>query len=146
MKKNKTSKVDRAIDAKVKKANKAKAPVKPVEPKMEEALAAQADKQVDKTPAAPVVVEVKTKGALGEWLGFSVISVMRAMGAAGWDYKRVLAAVQKAGKEAKERTIRGAIRRGKKGEKKIAVLTAEQLAELDAQVPTPAVTEQKQAA
>lgn len=87
-----------------------------------------------KQTKAAVVVSSASKGALGQILGHSVISVMRAMGRAGWSFETIQASVAAQKIEAAERTIRGAIRRGKAGEKRIAELTAAQLNSLKVEV------------
>lgn len=75
-----------------------------------------------------------TKGKLGSLLGHSVISVVRAMGKNGWTEEEATAALKKAGIMPATRTIRNALRRGKKNDKtrRIANLTAKQLASLRA--------------
>ena len=72
------------------------------------------------------------KGKLGAVLGFSVISVIRAMGREGWDFEQATAALKKAKIPAKEHTVRMALKRGRDGEKAIAPVTAKQLASLRA--------------
>lgn len=76
--------------------------------------------------AAPKAADTR-KGKLGELLGFSVVSVIRAMGKAGWDYDTARAALDKAGIEAARHTVRVGLKRGRDGQKRIAPLTAKQL-------------------
>lgn len=84
--------------------------------------AADSKPAVEKQSKSAPVVEIRTKGKLGQLLGHSVISVMRALGKHGADFKQISAVLKAHKIEAAERTIRGAIRRGKKGESKIADL------------------------
>lgn len=67
------------------------------------------------------------KGKLGAVLGHSVVSVIRAMGKAGWDFETAKAALVKAGVEAAEHTIRIGLKRGRDGQKRIAPLSAKEL-------------------
>lgn len=72
------------------------------------------------------------KGKLGSLLGHSVISVLRAMGKAGWDFEQAKAAMDRAKIPAATHTVRMALKRGRDGEKKIAPLSAKELATLKA--------------
>jgi hypothetical protein len=147
--KNSSSKTDKAIDSKAAAAKAAldKAEMKAAieatkqQQKSSKQAAALPPENAPKNSAASATAnadssaaaspESTTKGKLGAILNCSVISVMRALGAAGWDFKKIQAAVRAQGIEAAERTIRGAIRRGKAGQKRIAVLSPEQLASLE---------------
>lgn len=67
------------------------------------------------------------KGKLGELLGYSVVSVIRAMGKNGWDFETAKAALGKAGIEAAQHTLKVGLKRGRDGQKKIAPLSAKEL-------------------
>jgi hypothetical protein len=91
-----------------------------------------------KTPAKqPTKKPTKLrKGKLGELLGHSVVSVIRAMGKAGWDYDTARAALDKAGIEAAQHTVKVGMKRGRDGQKRIAPLSAKELESLRAGKPT----------
>src|SRR5438045_1222224 len=84
-----------------------------------------------KKPASKNLKPTK-KGKLGALLGFSVISVIGAMGREGWDFDQAEAALKKAKVPAKQHTIKMALKRGRDGEKAIAPVTAKQLDSLRA--------------
>lgn len=73
--------------------------------------------------------KAKTKGKLGQILGFSVISVIRAMGKAGWKFDEAQNALAQLKIAAKPHTVRMGLLRGRKNDKtrKIAPLSAKQL-------------------
>lgn len=82
-----------------------------------------------KKPASKNLKPTK-KGKLGALLGFSVISVIRAMGREGWDYKQAESALKTAKISAKQHTIKMALKRGRDGTHAIAPVTARQLSGL----------------
>jgi len=97
-----------------------------------------AERKTDKAKAKTTTTakETKTKadkpsskGKLGELLGHSVVSVVRAMGKAGWDFDTAKAALEKAGVAAAEHTIRVGLKRGRDNDPKrrIAPLSAKEL-------------------
>jgi hypothetical protein len=95
---------------------------------------APADKsQTKQSTTKPSMVR---KGKLGELLGHSVISVIRAMGKAGWDYDTARAALDKAGIEAAQHTVKVGLKRGRDGQKRIAPLSTKQLESLRVAKPT----------
>ncbi|MHC1769011.1 MAG: hypothetical protein AB9869_32795 [Verrucomicrobiia bacterium] len=89
--------------------------------------AAQPAPKQPKTEPAP---ERPSKGKFGSLLGYSVVSVIRAMGKAGWDFAQAKAALDKAAIPAATHTIKIALRRGRNGEKRIAPLSPAELAPL----------------
>jgi len=91
--------------------------------------------QVDTNPREPKKQAANgavRKGKLGSLLGHSVISVMRAMGKHGWTFDQTKAALDRAKIPAAEHTIRRALKRGQRGELRIAPLTAKALIVLKA--------------
>ena len=70
------------------------------------------------------------KGKFGLLLGHSVISVLRAMGKAGWEFDDAKAAMNNAKIPAADHTIRRALKRGQNGELRIAPVTTKELATL----------------
>lgn len=71
-----------------------------------------------------------SKVKLGKVFGCSVVSVIRAMGKAGWDFETAQAALQKSGIKAATHTIKIGLKRGRDGQKKIAELSSQQLESL----------------
>lgn len=88
---------------------------------------ADAKAPAPKQPAKTKPASKPRKGKLGELLGFSVVSVIRAFGKAGWDYETAKAALEKAKVEAAVHTIRVGLKRGRDGQKKIAPLSKTEL-------------------
>jgi hypothetical protein len=86
-------------------------------------------KKADATPAKSITPR---KGTLGLLLGHSVVSVIRAMGKNGWTYETARAALDKAGIEAATHTVKVGLKRGRDGQKRIAPLSAKDLAALKA--------------
>src|SRR4051794_29980704 len=80
-----------------------------------------------KKPTSQKALQPATKGKLGALLGFSVISVIRAMGREGWDYKQAEAVLKTAKIPAKQHTIKMALKRGRDGTHAIAPVTAKEL-------------------
>jgi hypothetical protein len=99
--------------------------------KKQEAKPKKAAKQQPK-PAKKA--KTPRKGKLGELLGYSVVSVIRAMGRAGWDYETARAALEAQGVEAADHTVKVGLKRGRDGDKTrfIAPVSAKQLASLKA--------------
>jgi hypothetical protein len=98
---------------------------------------AKTKKAVTKKATGKKVVRPEAKprfGKLGELLGYSVISVIRAMGKAGWDFDTARAALDKAGVEAAKHTLKVGLKRGRDGQKFIAPLSNKQLDSLRAAV------------
>lgn len=94
-------------------------------------------------PAKAKPASKPRKGKLGELMGYSVVSVIRAMGKAGWDYETAKAALDKAGIEAAQHTIRVGLKRGRDGQKRIAPLSAKELNTLRA-TPAKAIKQKGQ--
>jgi uncharacterized OsmC-like protein len=67
------------------------------------------------------------KSQLGSLLGCSVVSVIRAMGKAGWDYETARAALNNARIRPATHTVKIGLKRGRDGQKRIAPLTKAQL-------------------
>ena len=80
-----------------------------------------------KTGSKNTKVKRQTKHRLGELLGHPAVTVIRAMGKAGWTFDDAEAALKKAKIRAAEHTIRVALMRGRNGEKTIAKVAAKEL-------------------
>lgn len=93
----------------------------------EKARAAAATPKRKAKQPAPDASENARKGKLGELLGHSVVSVIRAMGRAGWDFDTANAALRKAGITAATHTVKVGLKRGRDGEKRIAPLSRKEL-------------------
>jgi len=122
----KKSATDKAIDSAAKKKT-------PHEQKVEALTATPVVKAKQPKPdkaAKSKPADVQRKGKLGALLGHSVISVLRAMGKAGWDFDAAKAALDKAKIAAADHTIRRALKRGRNGEMRIAPLGKKELAAL----------------
>gem|GEM_PF-4581156 len=115
--------------SKVKQMNKNTAPK--FQTPHEKAKSAPRPKQPVKARAKKSAKSIKPrKGKLGLLLGHSVVSVIRAMGKAGWTYETARAALDKAGIEAATHTVKVGLKRGRDGQKRIAPLTEKQLQSL----------------
>jgi hypothetical protein len=80
--------------------------------------------------------DIPRRATLGSLFGLSVVSVIRAMGKAGWNYEKAKAALDSAKIPAADHTIRIGLKRGRDGEKKIASLNAKEWALLRAGAKT----------
>ena len=109
----------------------------------------QATVQVDPgaaaTPAEPGGADqvaalggVRTKGKLGNWAGYSAVSVIRAIAARGVSAKRIRAIVAASGIAAKPITVSLQTSAGRNGKGAVAPLTDAQYEELLALAPEPA--------
>jgi hypothetical protein len=78
---------------------------------------------------APAPAKAASKGKLGQILGHSVVSVIRALGKAGWELDEAQDTLQHLRISAKPHTIKMGLKRGRDGDKtrKIAPLTTKQL-------------------
>jgi len=98
----------------------------------EKKATAKAQKPTKKPKAKTKPNGAPRKGKLGSLLGHSVISVVRAMGKAGWEFDAAKAALDKAKIPAATHTIRMALKRGRDGQKRIAPLSKKELEPLKA--------------
>lgn len=90
-----------------------------------------------KKPATAKADEPASKRKLGEWLGYSTCSVLKALGKAGASVAHARAIAAEAGVKAKDATVQLNVSAGRRGDGKIAPLTAAQVKELLASAPEP---------
>lgn len=69
-------------------------------------------------------------GKLGGYLGHTVVSVIRTLGKAGWDFKTTRAAFDTAGIQAADQTLRIQLKTGRDGKGSYAPLTQKEIATL----------------
>ena len=74
--------------------------------------------------------QIKTAGKLGNFLGHSITSSIRAMGKAGWTFEQVRAAMAEQGLKPADQTIRIQLSAGRKGKQSPAAIPAKELASL----------------
>jgi len=74
-------------------------------------------------------------GKLGGYLGFSVVSIIRTLGKAGWDFKTTRSAFDRESVACADQTIRIQLKSGKDGIGTRAELTAKQIAQLKGKAP-----------
>lgn len=108
--------------------------------KMRGGLAAEkAQDEAAPTAAAAAKAGIRTKGGLGEVMGFAVTSVMRRLGKEGCSVAHVLAILKANKVTPSKATANIQVNAGKKGQRgEPAPLTKDQVAELKAMAPEPA--------
>lgn len=75
------------------------------------------------------------RARLGEFMGHSVVSVIRAMGAAGWNFEEAQTALKKAKLSPAENTIRIQLRAGRMKLAKAADIDPKELKALRPEIP-----------